>query len=81
MFLQSSKVIFLPTNVAQHIFSSLGLRYIECVTKLQRDQNNPFFQRFSTGFDVLTTNTSPLDPVLKWAKKSQVKESSNFQPK
>ena len=28
-----------------------------------RDQNNPFFQRFSTSFDVLTTNTSPLDPV------------------
>ena len=26
--------------------------------------NNPFFQRFSTGFDVLTTNPSPLDPVL-----------------
>ena len=23
----------------------------------------PIFQRFSTGFDVLTTNTSPLDPV------------------
>ena len=22
-----------------------------------------FFQRFSTGFDVLKTNTSPLDPV------------------
>ena len=42
---------------------SLGLRSIECVTKLKRDQNNPFFRRFSTGFDVLTTNTSPLDPV------------------
>ena len=27
------------------------------------NQKNPFFQRFSTGFDVLTTNTSPLDPV------------------
>ena len=27
--------------------------------------NNPFFQWFSTGFDVLTTNTSPLDPVTK----------------
>ena len=39
------------------------MRSIECVRKLQRDQNNPFFQRFSTGFDVLTTNTSPLDPV------------------
>ena len=34
------------------------------VTKLYHDQNNPFFQRFSTGFDVLTTNTSPLDPVI-----------------
>ena len=31
---------------------------------LQRDQNNPSFQMFSTSFDVLTTNTSPLDPVL-----------------
>ena len=30
----------------------------------QRDQNNPLFQMFSTGFDVLTTNTSPLDPVI-----------------
>ena len=43
---------------------------IECVKKLQRDrqrdQNNPFFQRFSTGFDVLTTNTSPLDPVVSF---------------
>ena len=29
-----------------------------------RDQNNPLFQMFSTGFDVLTTNTSPLDPVI-----------------
>ena len=25
-----------------------------------------FFGRFSTGFDVLTTNKSPLDPVLFW---------------
>ena len=30
----------------------------------ERDQNNPFFQRFLTDFDVLTTNTSPLDPVI-----------------
>ena len=25
--------------------------------------NNPLFQMFSTGFDALTTNTSPLGPV------------------
>ena len=25
---------------------------------------NSFFHRFSTGFDVLTTNNSPLDPVI-----------------
>ena len=30
-------------------------------------KNNPFFQRFSTGFDVLTTNTTPLDPVIGYA--------------
>ena len=29
-----------------------------------------FFQRFSTGFDVLTTNTSPLDPVIPAVKGS-----------
>ena len=32
--------------------------------------NNPLFQMFSTGFDVLTTNTSPLDPVSSQVTKT-----------
>ena len=30
--------------------------------KLECDKNNPFFEKFLTGFDILTTNTS-LDPA------------------
>ena len=33
--------------------------YRMCVMK----KSDPFFQSFSTGFDVLTTNKSPLEPV------------------
>ena len=35
-----------------------------CNETVTRSENNPFSQRLnSTGFDVLTTNTSPLDLV------------------
>ena len=49
--------------------------YRKCNETVTR-QNNPFFERFSTGFDALTTNTSPLDPVfvcdLKSNRTSQI---------
>ena len=35
----------------------------------------PIFHRFSTVFDVLTTNTSPLDPVFMYAPMSRHKNS------
>jgi len=34
------------------------------VYRMCNEKRRNFFQRFSTGFDVLTTNTSPLDPVV-----------------
>ena len=39
--------------------------YRMCNDETVTRSNNPFFQWFSTGFDVLATNTSPLDPVTK----------------